>query len=471
MRRSFVVLGVLLLAGCAHFEPKPLLPEKTAADFEQRSLANPGLHAFIAQNSKNSPSVWPPARWDFDWLTLAAFYYQPSLEVARADWRAAQAGNVTAAGRLNPTLSVGAGYDSGIVNNFSVWTPAITLDVPIETAGKRQRRIDQAGFLAEASRFELAGAAWQVRSQVRSSLVDFDAARRRVEVLEQQADLRKQIDARLQQELAAGAVARAELNAAAVARAKTAADLGDAQRQLAEARVRVAAAIGIPAAALEGITIQFDPAQTPAMEALTSAEARNIALRSRTDILGALAEYAASQSALQLEIAKQYPDFHLTPGYLFNQGNEGDSQWQLGLTVELPVLNRNQGPIAEAKAHRDATAARFLALQAKVIGDIDRVVAVYHAAEPALEAQRALAAAEKSHYDNVAGQFRAGAVESLDLLDAQAQFNDATLNELDAESKLQQAVGDLEDAIQQPVDLIRPSLFETSPLSVREKQP
>ena len=60
---------------------------------------------------------------------------------------------------------------------------------------------------------------------------------------------------------------------------------------------------------------------------------------------GALADYAASQSALQLEIAKQYPDLHLGPGYELDQT---DNKWSLGISLDLPILNHNQGPVAEA---------------------------------------------------------------------------------------------------------------------------
>src|SRR6185436_12086335 len=65
------------------------------------------------------------------------------------------------------------------------------------------------------------------------------------------------------------------------------------------------------------------------------------------------------------------PDIHLNPGY---QWDQGENKWQLGVSMELPVLNRNQGPIAEAKAKRDEAAARFLALQSRVISEIDRAL-------------------------------------------------------------------------------------------------
>jgi outer membrane protein, heavy metal efflux system len=78
------VAGLCLLAGCAHFEAKPLSPDQTAAQFEARTLDDPGLRKFVAQNFKRDLKEWPPQEWDFDTLTLAALYYHPSLDVARA---------------------------------------------------------------------------------------------------------------------------------------------------------------------------------------------------------------------------------------------------------------------------------------------------------------------------------------------------------------------------------------------------
>ena len=80
---------------------------------------------------------------------------------------------------------------------------------------------------------------------------------------------------------------------------------------------------------------------------------------------------------MQLEIAKQYPDVHLNPGYELDQT---DNKWTLGLTVDLPLLNQNQGGIAEAKAKRAQAAAHFLSVQANAISEIDNALAGYDAA-------------------------------------------------------------------------------------------
>ena len=143
---------------------------------------------------------------------------------------------------------------------------------------------------------------------------------------------------------------------------------------------------------------------------------------------------------------------HLSPGYTFNAGSAGDSQWELGLTVELPMLNRNQGPIAEAEARRATVASRFIALQAQVIGEIDRVVAVYGASRTNMDALHRLVSAQKAQSKTVEAQFKAGELEQLDVRRAEFELIAAQLAEHEAQMKLQQAAGALEDAVQRPLD-------------------
>jgi outer membrane protein TolC len=205
-------------------------------------------------------------------------------------------------------------------------------------------------------------------------------------------------------------------------------------------------------AALDGEDLDFD-FSPPDANALTSADARTLALRSRADILGALADYAAAEADLRLEIAKQYPDLHFGPGYAWNNGNAGDNQWSLGLTLELPILDQDQGPIAEAEARRKLAAAKFIELQSQVIGEIDRAVAGWHVADEQLKTGNNLLAAEQQQQKSAQAQLEAGAADQLDSLNAQLEFDSASLAQLENESQLQQSLGQLEDALQSPLTL------------------
>ncbi len=180
-RRAAIVLATVGLAGCARFEPRPLAPGQTAADLEQRSLANPPLESFLEKNLKRAFPDWPPAAWDEQMLTLVAFYFHPSLDVARAQWGVARAGIKAAGGRPNPLLSVVPGSSLNPVGT-SPWEPSISLDVPLETAGKRGYRVAQASQLSEAARLNIADAAWQVLSHLRLSLLDYAASQSALEL-------------------------------------------------------------------------------------------------------------------------------------------------------------------------------------------------------------------------------------------------------------------------------------------------
>ena len=90
----------LFVAGCATFQPQPVSPEKTAAAFDARSLNDDNLRAFLETN--HVAGDWPRDSWDLNALTLAAFYYQPALAEARAQWAAVEATKITAGERPEP---------------------------------------------------------------------------------------------------------------------------------------------------------------------------------------------------------------------------------------------------------------------------------------------------------------------------------------------------------------------------------
>ena len=151
---------------------------------------------------------------------------------------------------------------------------------------------------------------------------------------------------------------------------------------------------------------------------------RRQALLSRPDILAALASYEAAQSTLQLEIAKQYPDLHLEPGYHFDDAKD---KWTFGLSLTLPVLNQNQGPIAEARARRQEAAARFTALQAGVIAELDRSLAGYLETLRKLKTAEAVVAAEKTQELAAERGLQAGETDRPALLKSQLALNKAAL--------------------------------------------
>ncbi len=214
--------------------------------------------------------------------------------------------------------------------------------------------------------------------------------------------------------------------------------------------MQLATAIGIPAHALDGVDLSlgaFDHPQ-PLTEDIGTGERRRQALTGRTDVRATLAEYEAVQSALQLEVATQYPNVSLGPGYIYEFGT---NRFSLSPTVDLPIFNQNQGQIAQAIANRQQAASKFTALQAQIIGAIDQAGAAYRGATQSLATADALLANEQRRQREVADSFRAGQVDRPTLVTAALELAAIRLSRLDPVMLQRQALGALEDALQQPL--------------------
>ena len=444
------------LAGCESFHAENISPAKTAAAFDKRSLANRNLLAFLETNHVATAGN----SWDLGTLTLVAFYYHPALAEARAQWAVAKAGLITAGERPNPSISVTPGYDSGIPGNPSPWLVTVTPNWPIETAGKRSKRMARAEHLAEVARWNLVGAMWQVRSGVRAALLNLEAARETESMLASGTLAQSNVVRILESQRSAGSISGYEVTQARVALDTARLSWQEALGQYRQARAQMAAALGVPLRAQEGVEFSFRGLDEFPPE-LTQSRAQEQALLNRSDVRGALADYAASQSALQLEIANQYPDLQLGPGYAWNAGSAGDNEWNLGLTLTLPILNQNQGPIAEAKARRAQAAAHFLAVQAGAISETSIAWTAYTEALRQSATAKFLLENLRRRLNAVQAQVQAGEADRLSVADAEVEYFTGTQNELRGRIKAREALSQLENALQSPLTLAPVSLPAT----------
>ncbi|MCX7627066.1 MAG: TolC family protein [Methylophilaceae bacterium] len=432
-----IISSMLLpwLAGCAMqaYAPQPLEPEKTTQTFQARTLADAGLGDVSA--------------WGLPELTQVALRLHPELDAARAQWKAARAAELTAGQRPNPAFSASGEHHSR-APGISPWTWTLSIDLPVETHGKREARIDQARALSEAARLEIGQTAWNVRSRLRAQMLAAYAIQQEIAQLRKEAVLRARLVELLEARLTAGLVAGTDLTDARLQLQKTRTALDTATTRLAESRAAIAAAVGVPLSALTGITLSFAAFEHDPMP-LPFEQVQRAALLNRLDIRKGLATYEAAEAKLKLEIAKQYPDINLAPGYSWDQG---DNRWSLGLSLVFALFNRNEGPIAEARAARDLEAARFQVLQAQVIGEQEQAWARYQAAHEEIRKSQALVETQRARLEQIRRQFDAGYADRVELTGAELELVIAEAGVLAARLAAQRALGQLEDAVQQPLD-------------------
>jgi len=443
-------LGVLCVvsSGCVHYRAQPIVPNQSESAFQQRSLDDPGLAAFVHSVKPAVSRNWPPKILSLEAATLIAAYFNPAISLARSRVGTAEAAIVTAGGRLNPTAAAAAGYEtlssSPVVLRFE-------LSLPIETAHKRSYRILEAAKLADVARMEWKEASWQVYSQVRDAWMDYITAVEDTEAIRRESKIQTEVVSLMQQRLSVGEISRPEWNQSRVAASRAAVDLNAIQGQVAQARLRLASAMGVPESTLAGLqfaTTEYDSPQP--MKQLRLGRVQKAGLLNRLDIQRSLLEYAAADARLHLEIARQYPDIQLNPGYDFD---EGIHKFTFGPSFPVPVWNRNQGPIAEAEARRSEAKARFIALQQKAISEMEESLAQYRSAF--LEFQEAdgrWSAIQKDRERSMVRAVQLGQDDRLALDAVRLQSVEAQQARLQALAKTRAAWSGLEDAVQAPLD-------------------
>jgi outer membrane protein, heavy metal efflux system len=437
--------------GCATYHPEPLDAVKTAQQLNSRSLANPELCRYLRANMGANLPACPPPQWSLAALTLVGFYYSPDLAVADARVREADAAVITAGAVPNPTAHVGPQFREAISPNFPPWgIGSFSLDLPIETAGKRGYRIAEAQRLADAARLAAGEAAWGVRSRIRAALLQYLLDLRERDLLAHEEDTLAQVARLFEQRVNAGGASQPELYLAQ-------SSLQGAKLKFIEIVTRVSVdrnvlsgALGVPIEPLDGAAFTWSMLDSPPnQQSLSAKEIQSLALLNRIDLRRQLAQYAAADEALKLEIAKQYPNINIAGGYSWEGG---ENIFELGPSAVLPVFNQNQGPIAEAEARRREVAAQFLVMQAGIIEQSRTALARYRGALDALEAARSAADLQAKRVGQARRAVAVGESDTVVLAQTQLQDLSGQQGLLDSLTNAQTALGALEDSIQRPLD-------------------
>ena len=432
-----ILASLLVLSSCAQFKPSPISPGRSSEEFAARSLKDRAFVAFLAEHSAAD------LPWNVEKLSLAAVYFHPDVALARAEADEAAAKVQTARMRPNPLLTFSPQYASFRAPPFTPWFLGANVQVPIETAGKRTKRTDQAVAAAEAAHWRVSARTWAARSRVRSAMLGLYGARQHSVLLEAEQKLHEEAIKKLTAQMDAGEVSPFELTQARLMLNRTRLALEDSKRLAVSAQNRLASAVGVPTAALDGVDLDF-----ASFERLPEPQlSKRRALTQRADLLALLAEYAAAEYGLKLEVAKQYPDVNLGPGYDYNSGQ---NRWQLGVTFPA-LFNRNRGPIAEAEARRVTAEKRFLAQQASIEGELNMALASYQASRLKVATAEQLARDAAAASDATQRMVRAGAVSALEFTRRQIEASAANMALQSARIEAQIAAGALEDSMQSPL--------------------
>jgi cobalt-zinc-cadmium efflux system outer membrane protein len=425
MKTGVVLAGALVLSGsgCVSYVANPLDPARAAQALTGRRLGE--------------------KTWTLAELAAEVVRQAPAVAVARAQYETARAAVRTAGEMPNPTVTL----SPQIVTPYTALiagTYGVDFDWTFETAGKRSRRVDVARANVHAALGRLVEAHWTARAAARKALLELYAAEAREKLLTEALRHQGELLAAIESRIAAGAEPRSATTQARLLDAQLRLQAADSTKNAALARAALAEALGLGVSGLAGARFSFAPFETVPKR---SPVYRHAALTHRADVLTALAEYAAAEAALRLELARQYPDLHLMPGY---QLDAGVNKWTVGVGFALPILNQNRGAIGEAEAKRKEAAAKFDAVQAKALAECDRAAAALSAGRAKLAVTEEMLAQQGRQIESEQRLLAAGEGDKLALLAAQVERATTQAARLDALVELQAALGALEEATQAP---------------------
>ena len=440
-------VAAALFAACATYQPAPLDPAASAERFTARRLDTAQMRAQVAELLPQSATQpWPPAAWNRAELLAAALSLSPKLAVARAQVEAAVAHEVTASQAPNPELTLQSEYAH---QEPHPWLYGLSLDLLLRSSTRRQLDADLARLETSTARWQLMDSAWGIRRALITALSDWQAARQRLMFLDRLAAAQDRLIVLERQRVSAGEDTADDLSIVSQARIGIEQQQAQARSETAVALAALAAAVGVPPSALDGL--EFDWADWGSPPPATPDSLQQLgeqALRARSDLAGAIDEYAAAETRLHQAVVRQYPQFQLSPGYYWDHGI---AKFPFDVGFTLPLFNRSEGEIAEARAARELAGQRMLAVQAEIIGAIA-------AAERAEQVAQANVAAAERGFDaarrqrqNAALSLRLGGIGASEDIAAELLVLRSQLEVAQMRAQLQAARNALEDALHAPL--------------------
>lgn len=444
---ALVTCFPIVLTACSfqQYTAKPIDTSIYATKLEVKNPSSPAFNQYLRNNGYVEERL-PIQQWGLNELTYCALFFHTSLDVARAQWHSAQSTEAKTTERAIPTINGNVAHSDDSDPTKKPFAFGLSIDIPIETASKRNIQIESAKHLSQIAKLEIAQIVWQLRSNIAQTLTEFHFNEAQLRLLTEEELRRQEIVNIYQKRVSVGATSKIELSNAKLQLQTVSSTLNATQQNKLVLLSKLASNIGLPLGIVEKMSLVNDRLnqlpKTPSEDLQTSA------LLNRLDIRIALERYSVAESKLKLEIAKQYPDIVISPGAAYEFG---DNIWSLGLSGLLTLLNKNKLGIAEASQLREVEAAQFAALQTKVVLESNIANAEVNQAKQALEHQKGLLAQQQSNTQRMQRKLVAGDIDRLEMTYAKLEDINAEKNVAIANLQLSKSLDQLENTLQKPL--------------------
>jgi cobalt-zinc-cadmium efflux system outer membrane protein len=377
-----------------------------------------------------------------DALSLA-LQYNPELAAFSIEVRVAEARTLQAGLRPNPEINIEmenfAG--SGALRRFDGAETTIQVGQVIELGGKRPKRRRVASLEGELAGWDYETKRADVLTETSKSFVDVLAAQERVALTWELLGLAEQTADAVSARVKAGKVSPVEETRAGVALSNSRIEHARAQRSLEAARKKLAAAWGSGVPAFERAVGPLDRVSSIPPADLITQE-----LRGNPDIARWATEKEQRRAASSLQDAIRIPDPTLAAG-IRRFRESGDSAFVAGVSIPLPLFNRNQGGILESRRRLAKAEWESAAAETRVRAALAETYQVLSSAVSEIDALKTtVIPGAQSAFEAASEGYRQGKFGYLDVLDAQRTLFEARGQYVSSLATYQKALADLDRA-------------------------
>ncbi|MBA4397107.1 MAG: TolC family protein [Syntrophus sp. (in: bacteria)] len=311
------------------------------------------------------------------------------LTALREEKGIADAGRTRAGLYANPTLDVegGTGAWTGSQSENRL---AFGISQELLTSGKRGKRLAVAD--AELQKFanRIADAERLFLQGVKTAFHDLHLAEGRLGLAKQSYVLNDRLFQVTTQRFAAGEIAQLDVNLARVERARSEGMINDAERERLPAHQRLLSLMGLPPSEQLNIAL-FQQEDQPVADLI---RIKALALQKRSDLRFFGAERSKTEAELALARAEQYPNVTIGVGVSREwaktslggmEESNTDTLVGLKLSVPIPLFDRNQAGIEEARARKNSADIRERYLRQNIEREVEGAYARWVAAEKTLK--------------------------------------------------------------------------------------
>lgn len=352
----------------------------------------------------------------------------PALTLPQALERAQAANPELSAARREAEAVAATIRQAGVIPNPNVSmavedrrrdtrTTAFELSQPIELGGKRAARVAAASRAYDTAQAELQAKAADIRALVITAFFSVLLEQERVRLANAALSIAQRGTDIAGRRVMAGKVSPVEETRARIAEAGVRLEAQQAASDLILARRKLAAtwggnAMGMQAAVQVDGNLNSLPPEPSWDVIYAQLQDAPLMQRARTEI-------QRWQAQVDVEKSKRIPDVTVSLG--MQRNNElGRDQALFGVSIPLPVFDRNQGNLLEALRRADKAGDELAAVAIRLDGELAQAYTTLHnAREQARVLRDDILPGAQSAYDAAARGFEFGKFSFLDVLDAQ----------------------------------------------------